>query len=118
MHVRTYSIIHHVIIEGITNPNSRYTLSAFTDANLTYKFGNEIILITAAKEYFSYNTFELYITIVVMHFCSITKRQSTKQQQLHKVVHKTCIHTNLAHVVFSTNNPTIPLTSAHTLLNN
>jgi hypothetical protein len=48
----------------------------------------KITSITAVKEYFTGNTFELYTTIVVMHFSSITKRQSTKQEQLPKVERK------------------------------
>jgi hypothetical protein len=53
----------------------------------------EITSITASKKYFIDNTFELYITIVVAHFWVITKRQSTEQEQLHKVAHKNCDHT-------------------------
>jgi hypothetical protein len=45
----------------------------------------EITSITAVKEYFTENTFELYTTIVVMHLSSVTKRQSRKQEQLPKV---------------------------------
>lgn len=49
-----------------------------------------------------------------MHFCSITKRQSTKQQ-LPELVHKTCVHSNLAHAVFCTNTTTPP-TFSHILI--
>jgi hypothetical protein len=48
----------------------------------------EITSITTVKEYSTDNTFEWYITIVVVHFSSITKRQSTKQEQLPKVERK------------------------------
>jgi len=42
VHVIIYSIIYHVIIDvvktdGITNPNSRYTLSAFKENTFTTK---------------------------------------------------------------------------------
>ena len=64
------------------------------DAHLTNKFEmKEITSITAVKEYFTDNTFELYITIVAMYLCSITKRQSTKQERLPLVAQKTCDHT-------------------------
>ena len=53
------------------------------DAHPTNKFGmKEITSITPVKEYFTDNTFELYIRIVAMYLCSITKRQSTKQERL------------------------------------
>jgi hypothetical protein len=32
---------------------------------------------TALKEYYTDNTFQVFFTVVVMHFCSITKPQST-----------------------------------------
>jgi hypothetical protein len=39
---------------------------------------------SAVKEYFTDNTFQLYNTIVVMQFYSNTKRQSTMQELLPK----------------------------------
>jgi len=40
----------------------------------------EITSTTALKLYFNDKTFDLHITIVVMHFLAITKRQSTEQE--------------------------------------
>jgi hypothetical protein len=46
--------------------------------------------VSAAKEYLIDNIFELHITTVVMHFCSINQPQRWNQEQLPKVNHKTC----------------------------
>jgi len=44
------------------------------DAHLNNKFGiKEITSITAVKEYFTDNTFELHITIVAMYFAQLPK---------------------------------------------
>jgi hypothetical protein len=75
----------------------------------------EITSVTVVKEYFTDNTSEFYITIVVIHFCSIIKRQSTKQKQLPKVAHKTCDHTlriSIARASALTTLP-LPLTKNH-----
>ena len=77
----------------------------------------EITSITAVKQYFTDNTFELYITIVVMHFCSITKRQSTKKEQLPKVAQKTLRYKKAIYNTRFCPNNTGPPTAAQILLN-
>jgi len=72
----------------------------------------EITSITAVKRYFTDNTFELYNTIVAMHFCSITRRQSTKQEQLPKVAHKTLRYKKAIHNTHFCPNNTSPPTAA------
>jgi len=54
----------------------------------TYTTNSERTSISAVKEYFTDNTFQLYNTTVVMQFCSNTKPQSTMQEQLPKVGQK------------------------------
>ena len=54
----------------------------------TYTTNSKRTSISAVKEYFTDNTFELYNTVVVMQFYSNTKRQSTMQEQLPKVGRK------------------------------
>jgi len=58
--------------------------------HLTNSKIKQITSITAVTQYLTDNTFQLYITTVVMHFYPITKRQSTKQELISKMTHKTC----------------------------